>query len=205
MAILIYNDGDKLVDTIPDRNMLTKRFDGMRVRVKDATGDIQVGGGSAEYLWDTSVVGGRWAITWADTYPTMSFANETLPITGSTITLGNVPANGVLFSAVIIDDNGVIMGDADIASVNLGVVTLSSSNYSGKQLKVNYAYGSMASQIQVVYDQINERIDAVVGPAPEDMNTLKELADAVTNLSTTLDSASTSSTEASNYVNTVLA
>jgi hypothetical protein len=204
MAILIYNDGDKLVDTIPDRNMLTKRFDGMRVRVKDATGDIQVGGGSAEYLWDTSVVGGRWAITWADTYPTMSFANETLPITGSTITLGNVPANGVLFSAVIIDDNGVIMGDADIASVNLGVVTLSSSNYSGKQLKVNYAYGSMASQIQVVYDQINERIDAVVGPAPEDMNTLKELADAVTNLSTTLDSASTSSTEASNYVNTVL-
>jgi len=205
MAILIYNDGDKLVDTIPDRNMLTKRFDGMRVRVKDATGDIQVGGGSAEYLWDTSVVGGRWAITWADTYPTMSFANETLPITGSTITLGNVPANGVLFSAVIIDDNGVIMGDADVASVNLGVVTLSSSNYSGKQLKVNYAYGSMASQIQVVYDQINERIDAVVGPAPEDMNTLKELADAVTNLSTTLDSASTSSTEASNYVNTVLA
>jgi hypothetical protein len=204
MAILIYNDGDKLVDTIPDRNMLTKRFDGMRVRVKDATGDIQVGGGSAEYLWDTSVVGGRWAITWADTYPTMSFANETLPITGSTITLGNVPANGVLFSAVIIDDNGVIMGDADIASVNLGVVTLSSSNYSGKQLKVNYAYGSMASQIQVVYDQINERIDAVVGPAPEDMNTLKELADAVTNLSTTLESASTSSTEASNYVNTVL-
>jgi hypothetical protein len=204
MAILIYNDGDKLVDTIPDRNMLTKRFDGMRVRVKDATGDIQVGGGSAEYLWDTSVVGGRWAITWADTYPTMSFANETLPITGSTITLGNVPANGVLFSAVIIDDNGVIMGDADVASVNLGVVTLSSSNYSGKQLKVNYAYGSMASQIQVVYDQINERIDAVVGPAPEDMNTLKELADAVTNLSTTLDSASTSSTEASNYVNTVL-
>jgi predicted ATP-grasp superfamily ATP-dependent carboligase len=115
-----------------------------------------------------------------------------------------VPANGVLFSAVIIDDNGVIMGDADVASVNLGVVTLSSSNYSGKQLKVNYAYGSMASQIQVVYDQINERIDAVVGPAPEDMNTLKELADAVTNLSTTLDSASTSSTEASNYVNTVL-
>jgi hypothetical protein len=204
MAILIYNDGDKLVDTIPDRNMLTKRFDGMRVRVKDATGDIQVGGGSAEYLWDTSVVGGRWAITWADTYPTMSFANETLPITGSTITLGNVPANGVLFSAVIIDDNGVIMGDADVASVNLGLVTLSSSNYSGKQLKVNYAYGSMASQIQVVYDQINERIDAVVGPAPEDMNTLKELADAVTNLSTTLDSASTSSTEASNYVNTVL-
>ncbi len=205
MAILIYNDGDKLVDTIPDRNMLTKRFDGMRVRVKDATGDIQVGGGSAEYLWDTSVVGGRWAITWADTYPTMSFANETLPITGSTITLGNVPANGVLFSAVIIDDNGVIMGDADVASVNLGVVTLSSSNYSGKQLKVNYAYGSMASQIQVVYDQINERIDAVVGPAPEDMNTLKELADAVTSLSTTLDSASTSSTEASSYVNTVLA
>jgi hypothetical protein len=62
----------------------------------------------------------------------------------------------------------------------------------------------MASQIQVVYDQINERIDAVVGPAPEEMNTIKELADAVTVLSSSLTTATTSSSEASTYVNTVL-
>ena len=204
MAIIIHNDGDKVVGSIPERNLLAKRFDGMRVRVLDATGDIQVAGGSAEYLWDTSVVGGRWVITWADNYPTMSFANETLPIVGSTVTLGNVPANGVLFTAVIVDDNNVIMGDADIASVNLGLVTLANSGYNGKRLRVNYAYGSMASQIQVVYDQINERIDAVVGPAPEEMNTIKELADAVTVLSSSLTTATTSSSEASTYVNTVL-
>lgn len=60
MSIIVSNTGNKLVNTIASRNNL-KKFKGMRVRVEDATGDSNLGGGSAEYIWN----GLTWDTIWS--------------------------------------------------------------------------------------------------------------------------------------------
>lgn len=58
MSIIIANDGDYTVSTIVVRNAITKRHDGMRVIVRDATGDPTYGGGMVEYIWEAA--GSKW-------------------------------------------------------------------------------------------------------------------------------------------------
>lgn len=60
MSIIVSNTGNKLVNTIASRNNL-KKFKGMRVRVEDATGDPNLGSGSAEYIWN----GLTWDTIWS--------------------------------------------------------------------------------------------------------------------------------------------
>lgn len=60
MSIIVSNTGNKLVNTIASRNNL-KKFKGMRVLVEDATGDPNLGAGSAEYIWN----GLTWDTIWS--------------------------------------------------------------------------------------------------------------------------------------------
>jgi hypothetical protein len=64
MAIVISNDGDITVASIVERNATINRFNGMTVTVTDATGDVELGSGTAQYEW--VVVGARWSLVWAD-------------------------------------------------------------------------------------------------------------------------------------------
>lgn len=159
MAIIIANDGDKVVATIADRNALVKRFDGMQVVVKDATGDALLGSGSAGYVWDSTAA--KWNLMWADAMPAMSFITETRPIVGATVTASHLPNSGVIWSAVVIDVAGMIMGDAAIASVDLDTITLTDTSNDGLRLRFSYAYGSIRDQVQAVVGEGTSGVDRV--------------------------------------------
>jgi hypothetical protein len=47
MAIIITNDGDRIVADLAARDAITTPFDGMRITVADSTGDIFTQGGKA--------------------------------------------------------------------------------------------------------------------------------------------------------------
>lgn len=54
MAILTFKDDDIVVNTINDRDLIPRKFHGMIVFVKDATGDVNAGPGLAIYEYDQS-------------------------------------------------------------------------------------------------------------------------------------------------------
>jgi hypothetical protein len=175
MAITIFNDGDITVSTIMDRNQIVNRFEGMQVTVNDATGDATLGGGRACYQWDSS--NSTWALVWSDYYSTMQFSTEVKTIVDGQVTADNVPADGKVWQCRVIDQaTGVIVGDAR-PTVNLGVLDLGTLDHDGKELEFTYAYGSISSQLQVVFDSIQTQFDnlGLVGQKVSDSDKLDGL------------------------------
>lgn len=148
MAIIITNDGDKVVDTIADRNALTKKFDGMQVTVKDATADIEVGGGMAVYQWFADET--RWSLVSSDNKASVNFATESKTISGGKVTADFIPLSNNIWGAKIIDSvSGVIMGDVQPTVVD-AEIDLGTTDYDGQKLSFSYAYGSFAVQLSQV-------------------------------------------------------
>ena len=177
---LFPNTGHKIVDNIVLRNLLPERFDGQEVTVRDATDDPLLGSGSASYKWMASQ--NRWALTWSDVYPTMSFAHEDLTIANGKATTSNVPADGVVWAAYVIDPvDGGILQDVKPA-VNLTQLDLLTTDYDGKKLRVIYAYGSSSAQLIVIIATLTPKSDII----------------------TTFNAVSTSNTDTAEYVNNLL-
>jgi hypothetical protein len=156
---LFPNTGHKIVDNIVLRNLLPERFDGQEVTVRDATDDPLLGGGSAAYKWMASQ--NRWALMWSDIYPTMSFAHEDLDIVGGIATATNIPADGVVWSAYVIDltDNSIVQ---DVKPrVNLAELDILTTDYDGLKLRVSYAYGSTSAQLNVIIATLTPKTDII--------------------------------------------
>lgn len=176
---LFPNTGHKIVDTIPLRNLLVERFDGQEVTVRDATDDPLLGSGSASYKWMASQ--NRWALMWSDIYPTMSFAHEDLTISNGTATASNVPADGVVWAAYVIDTDGGILQDVKPA-VNFAQLDIGTTDFDGKKLRVSYAYGSTSAQLNVIIATLTPKTDII----------------------TTFNTVSTSNNDTAEYVNELL-
>ena len=163
MAITIYNDGDKVVSSIADRNAIASKFDGMVVTVRDVTADPFLGGGSAGYQWDA--VNSRWALVWSDNYGTLQFATERKSIVDGQVTASNIPANGKVWQCRVVDPaTGVIVGDVR-PTVNMAIIEVGTVSYDGKDLEFTYAYGSISTQLQVVLDAMQHQLDVATGAA----------------------------------------
>jgi hypothetical protein len=160
MAILITNNGHKIVNTIAERDSISQRFDGMQVLVKDATADAALGSGSARYEWIATA--NRWAIVWSDAFSSMSFATEVLPLSGGKVTLSNIPASGVVFSCwVRHNTTGELIADV-VPTVTLSEVNIGSTSFDGHNLYVSYAYGSMSTQLNAVFATKADLVDGKV-------------------------------------------
>lgn len=140
MAILIANTGDKIVDTITQRNELAKKHDGMQVTVRDATADVSIGVGAAKYQWDAAL--NRWLVVWAEYMPSTVFHTEVKQIVGDSVSASAAPLNGVIWSAVALDGS-VILGDVSVLSVVDKTITLFDSALNGKTLRFHYASSSL--------------------------------------------------------------
>jgi hypothetical protein len=200
MAITIFNDGDITVATIAERNTIPKKFEGMQVTVLDATADATLGSGRACYQWDST--NSSWGLVWSDAYSTLQFSTESKVISNGQVTADNIPADGKVWQCRVIDPvDNVIIGDTR-PTVSLGVLDLGTLDYDGKELEFTYAYGSISSQLQVLFDQfqqeldalptdissftndsgyqtsadVNSAIQAIVGAAPAALDTLAEIA-----------------------------
>mgnify|MGYP001597814595 CR=1 FL=1 len=150
MAIIVANDGSRFVDTLAERNSIPveRRFNGMRVTVKDATADPLFGGGSVQYLWDR--VAQLWVPIWSDKKPDLTFATEEKTIVDGAVTTDNIVKDGIIWSARVVDLSGVILGDAQV-TVAGNVITLNTQDHNGMVLHYTYAYGSMTTQLMEIW------------------------------------------------------
>ena len=143
-GFLIYNTGDKSVQTIADRDAITKRFDGMEVTVADASDDVFVGEGMARYKW--YVTPARWFLTWKETQDTFSIITETKQILGGNVIANNPPQDGVVWNEYILDANDGIVGEIVTTAVG-NIVNIGTASYDGYYLKFTYGYGHIQAAV----------------------------------------------------------
>ena len=158
MAITRYSTFDKTVNTIADRNAITNKVNHMTVVVKDAIADPSAGSGRAIYRWDA--IDEIWILVSKSTFETISFATEELTIVNGEVQLSNFPVNNNVWNAVIISDQ-LIYADLNVNLVNVSnsKITGINQDFNGKSLRVTYAYGSVAVQINAA---IEDSVDAAL-------------------------------------------
>lgn len=179
MAIILYQNADKTVADIAERNALTYKINNMVVTVLDAIADPDVGAtGIATYRYNEEINAGAggWILISKSTSDTMSFDTEELTIASGEVTASNLPVDNQIWDVHVVDGNVII---ADIREEDL---TVSAGNisglgaYDGKKLRFTYAYGTVTAQIT---SYVDGAIQDLVGSAPVSLDTLEELATAV--------------------------
>lgn len=161
MAIIISNDGDKVVNTITERNALPNRFIGMNVTVNDATGDPAIGTGSATYIWlDVNGIE-QWVTASVSDGTILEFVTEKKVLAGGIVTANNVPVNGAVWTVRILDATGVIVGDISPV-VTQSTIDIGTLEYDGLTLEYTYAYGSFTAQLSQVLGDLVDKAVALV-------------------------------------------
>jgi hypothetical protein len=148
MAILITNDGDKVVNTIADRNAITKKFDGMQVTVRDAIADIMVGEGEALYQW--SVDKDRWILIGKDKKDNLEFKSESKVLSGGKVTATEVPQSGLVWDCYVMDADGLILADINAPTITVKEINIGSTAYDGNTLYFSYGYGKIEATIATI-------------------------------------------------------
>lgn len=144
MAILIANNGNRVVETIAERDAIEKRHTGMAVMVKDATADVRFGGGLVNYIWDSTVM--DWLPTYSSYKPEVKFSTESKNIIGGEVTTDYVVKDGMVWSAKILDADGLIVADAQVVA-NGDKIQLPSGDWDGYTLYYTYAHGTMTTEL----------------------------------------------------------
>ena len=166
MAILITNDGDKIVSNIAARNALTKKFDGMVVTVEDAIADITVGGGQATYQWNATQ--SRWMLTWKENVDNLTFITEELVIAGGQVVLQEIPQDGLIWDATIQDGAGLILYDVRPDVIGK-VIDLGTVEFDGNTLVFTYAYGVVQAAIAAINNALDMSVNTIVTGSPTNM------------------------------------
>jgi hypothetical protein len=147
VAILIANDGDKIVANIGARDALPHVFDGMHVTVLDAIADATVGSGEAGYIWRSAT--SRWILTWKENKDGLIFTTEMSTILNGTVTASHVPQDAIVWDCRILDGSNLVIADV-IPSVSGSVIAINSMNYESMTLSYTYGYGIVQATIQSV-------------------------------------------------------
>ena len=127
MAILIMNDGDKIVNTIAARDAITKKFDGMQVTVKDAIADINVGEGEALYQWSADK--SRWILIGKDSKDNLEFKSESATLVGGKVSATEVPQSGLVWDCYVIDSNGIVLADISAPTITVKEINIGTTAY----------------------------------------------------------------------------
>jgi len=182
MAVILYKNADKTVNNITERNAITPKVDNMVVTVVDAIADVDAGAGVATYRWSESL--NRWLLISKSSTETMSFETVELTIAAGKVVPPNVPVNNVLWDLFIVDGD-VIMQELRLSDIIVTSTLISGlGDYDGKKLRFTYAYGSITQQIETYID---DKIESIIGLAPADLDTFKEVSDRIVSIEAGLD------------------
>lgn len=156
MTIYVANDGSKIVDTIGERNSIVRKFDGMKVTVRNAIADIMVGGAhEAGYRWDSAT--SDWILTYKDSVDSIDFiSDEEQIIVDGKVMAAYAPQNAAVWNCQIIDENGLIQAEVK-PNVSMREITIGSMDYDGMGLRFSYAYGIAKSASSLGYEQLQGR------------------------------------------------
>lgn len=164
MAILITNDGDKVVNTIADRDAITQRFDGMNVTVRDSIADVLTGGGEAGYQWNDKF--SRWMLIWKTSKDNLNFTNEEKTITNGKVIASYFPSNSIIWNAYVVDA-GTLVADIVQPTINGTEIDLGTSQFDGMKLNFSYGYGLIEAAVYATSDRayfpVNANYTAVAG------------------------------------------
>lgn len=151
MGAYIYNDGDKNVATIADRNAIAVKFDGMQVTVVDSIADVLTGGGPAKYQWNATLE--RWLLIWKETVDNLTFFNDSSVIVNGVATCTHYPASQVVWNSLIIDaQNSLVVAELSQLQVNGTDITIGTNAFDGQTLYFTYAYGAIEANVRSITD-----------------------------------------------------
>jgi hypothetical protein len=174
MAIVLYKNADRTVDTISDRNSIDKKIDNMVVTVLDAISDPDAGSGVATYRWSAQL--NKWLLISKSTVETMSFETVESNIVAGKIIPQNVPSNNVIWDIYVVDGTTII-NELRLEDVIVTPTLISGLGlYDGYKLRYTYAYGSVTQQIT---SYVDSKIADMVAGAPVDLDTFKGVADKI--------------------------
>jgi hypothetical protein len=151
MAILITNDGDKVVDTIAQRDLIVNKFDGMNVVVRDSIADVRTGGGEAQYTWNKQT--NQWMLTWKTSVDNLNFTTETKTIANGKVTASYFPSNGVIWDGFVTNEFNDVVADISNPIVTAQEIDLGSQVFDGNTLTFTYGYGLIESAIYAASDR----------------------------------------------------
>jgi hypothetical protein len=151
MAIIITNDGDRIVADLTARDAITSPFDGMRITVADSTGDIFTQGGKATYQWLAAT--STWLLVWKENKDSLEFVTESLTIANGQVTATNVPQSGMVWGCTVQDvtaeGDNIILAELT-PTVTADVISIGSSAFNGKTLVFTYGYGVIQAAVSQI-------------------------------------------------------
>lgn len=150
MGAYIYNDGDKNVTTIADRNAIAVKFDGMLVTVTDSIADVLTGGGPAKYQWSEALQ--RWLLVWRETVDNLNFINDSSPIVNGVATCLYYPSSQVVWNALVVNSDGLVEAEFSQPPVTGVEIALNTNAFDGKTLRFTYAYGAIEAAVHSLTD-----------------------------------------------------
>jgi hypothetical protein len=174
MAIVLYKNADRTVDTISYRNSIDKKIDNMVVTVLDAISDPDAGSGVATYRWSAQL--NKWLLISKSTVETMSFETVESNIVAGKLIPQNMPSNNVIWGIYVVDGTTII-SELRLEDVIVTPTLISGLGlYDGYKLRYTYAYGSVTQQIT---SYVDSKIADMVAGSPVDLDTLKEVSDKI--------------------------
>jgi hypothetical protein len=184
MAIVLYKNADRTVDTISDRNSIDKKIDNMVVTVLDAISDPDAGSGVATYRWSAQL--NKWLLISKSTVETMSFETVESNIVAGKLIPQNVPSNNVIWDIYVVDGNTII-NELRLEDVIVTPTLISGLGlYDGYKLRYTYAYGSVTQQIT---SYVDSKIADLVAGAPAGLDTFKEVSDKIALIEDSINAA----------------
>ena len=172
MAVIRQNGLQVKVNTITDRDAITKRPEFLVVHVKDAIADIDAGAGSAVYRW-TNDNGGKWILISKGAEKSLSFATEELLIANGQVVASNVPENGLIWHIEVLNGN-VAIAYPRVEDLNISGATIAGlDGYNSYKLRFTYAYGSLSAQMQTILNTKSNFYEQNTDPLSVSGNTVK--------------------------------
>lgn len=172
MAIIKQRGLQLRVNTIADRNAITKRPEHLVVHVDDAIADVDAGAGPAVYRW-TEADGGKWILISAGAEKTINFETKELLIQNGQVVAPNIPLNNFIWDIQVLDGNMAIAYPR-IEDLNISVGDIKGlDDFNGYKLRFTYAYGSITTQLQEAIDVKSTLYETNIDPLTVTNNKVK--------------------------------
>lgn len=151
MAIIITNDGDRIVPDLAARDAYTSPFDGMRITVADSTGDVFTQGGKATYQWNAST--SNWLLVWKENKDSLEFVTESQVISGGKAIAANVPQSEMVWGCTVqdvtVEGDSIILAEIS-PTVSGDQISIGTNVYDGKTLVFTYGYGVIQAAVSQI-------------------------------------------------------
>ena len=153
MAIIIANDGDRVVATIADRNAIAKKFDGMQVTVQDAIADVIAGEGEALYQWSASK--SKWILIGKENIDSLEFTSESGVLVNGKVTATEHPQSGLVWDCYVIGQDGSVVADITAPSILNNEINIGTLAYDGLTIHYSYGFGRIQATVAALIDVYN--------------------------------------------------